>query len=111
MAQPTLANLLTQFSPVSSGVAQITSAVVDSTGKILSVTFEQGLTPIEQAAAMVLAIQSWLYQNTDATVNAGASLITQLGPTSRNGVNKTQISIGIQLYTTASTPSVDVTQL
>ena len=111
MAQPTLANLFTEYSPSTGGVNQITDVAVDSTGKILSVTFEQELTPLEQAAAIVLAIQAWLYQNTDASVNASASLITQLGPTSRNGSNKTQISIAIQLYTTASTPSVDVTQL
>jgi hypothetical protein len=111
MAQPTLANLFTEFSPVSGGNAQITNVAVDSTGKILTTTFEQELTPLEQVAAIILAAQTWLYQNTDASVNASASLITQLGPTSRNGVNKTQISIQIQLYTTASTPSVDVTQL
>jgi len=111
MPQPTLQNLFTDNSPVTGTTAQIAEIAVDSTGKILTTTFAEALTPIEFWSAIVLAGQSWLYQNTDASVNANASQLSQSGPTTRNGVSKNQVSIAIQLYTTATTPSVDVTQL
>jgi|GEM_PF-4806478 len=111
MTQPTLANLFTDYSPQTSGTNNISSASVDSTGKILTITYAENLTPLEQVSAILLAAQGWLYQNTDTTVNANASQLSQTGPTTRNGTNKMQVSVAFQLYPPAIAPSIDVTTL
>lgn len=111
MSQPTLSNLFKDDAPTTGGVQQISDVSVDSTGKILSITSPTALSPIEFWSAVVIAGQAWLFANTDASVNANASQLTQTGPTTRNGVSKNQVNISIQLYTTATTPAVDVTQL
>jgi len=111
MSQPTLSNLFKDNAPTTGGAAVVSDVSVDSTGKILSITSPTALTPIEFWSAIILAGQAWLYANTDASVNANASQLTESGPTTRNGVSKNQVSISVQLYTTATTPVVDVTQI
>jgi len=115
MTAPTLANLFTLYSPqstISGSLTNVISAVsLDSTGKILTTTFAEALTPDEQWGAIFLAGNAWFIQNTDASVMVNASNPTLTSPVTRNSVSKSQITYSTQLFLPVTTIAVDVTGL